>query len=254
MSPRRLIARLSGRRKLAEGHYLITLSFDGPRAFAPGQFAMVRGPWDRDPLLGRPLAILREAPEGWEFYFRVTGRGTARLAKDPLGSPCELTGPLGTPFQLPDPGKEAWLCAGGIGIASVLPVAREVLRAGGAARVFFGARDADGLCLSSYLEGIPSEFATDDGSLGYRGLVTDLLARALAERKGDPVVFACGPEPMMRTAARICREAGVSCQVSLEAPMACGFGVCLGCSRDLARGRVLVCQAGPCLDAREVYP
>jgi dihydroorotate dehydrogenase electron transfer subunit len=251
VSPRRTLARLVERRRLAEEHFVITLGFEGPREFLPGQFAMLRGPWDRDPLLGRPLAILGAGEAGWDFYFRVVGRGTARMATDPLGSEYELVGPLGRPFELPR--GEAWICAGGIGVASVLPLAKAALAAGLPCRAFFGARDAAGLCLAGEFGKIPCELATDDGSVGYHGRVTDLMARALPARPGEATVYACGPELMMAAAAGVCREAGVPCKVSLEAPMACGFGVCLGCSRDLAGGRILVCQAGPCLDASEVY-
>jgi dihydroorotate dehydrogenase electron transfer subunit len=98
----------------------------------------------------------------------------------------------------------------------------------------------------------PLRIATEDGSRGERGLVTDLLARALGEHP-HPRVYACGPTAMMRRCAEIARAAGAPCSVSLENPMACGFGVCLGCAAPLAAGGfALVCRDGPVFDAADV--
>jgi dihydroorotate dehydrogenase electron transfer subunit len=150
------------------------------------------------------------------------------------------------------------LVAGGTGIASVYELAARRLRDTGSGApeplVLLGARSADDLMGEADFSalGAPLRIATEDGSRGTRGLVTDLLEAALAD--GVPSsVYACGPTAMMRRAAEIAARRGRACAVSLENPMACGFGVCLGCAAPLRSGGfALVCRDGPVLDAADV--
>jgi dihydroorotate dehydrogenase electron transfer subunit len=240
--------------------------------FEPGQFLMLSpGPVGAvarlDPLLPRPMAVYRAAPIAGgaadvEVLYKVSGRGTGLLAAAVPGDEIGVVGPLGHGFAT-DAGvtaNRALLVGGGTGIASLYELAaRLVAPAEGArqgasgVRVLLGARTADDVMgLEDFAGlGVGLELATEDGSRGERGLVTTLLERALGE--GPAVVYACGPTPMMRRAAELAAAAGQRCLVSLENPMACGFGVCLGCAAPRADGGFsLVCRDGPVFDAEAI--
>jgi dihydroorotate dehydrogenase electron transfer subunit len=235
---------------------------DWPGA-APGQFVMLspggRGSAPRcDPLLPRPMAVYRTGAAGGEseveILFKVHGRGTALLADVGPGARVALVGPLGTPFPDPPPGARALIVAGGTGIASVYELARRLHGRGVDVRVMLGARTASDLMgVSDFAAcGIELAVATEDGSRGERGLVTRLLEAALASADGA-VVYACGPTAMMAATAAIAERSGSTCWVSLENPMACGFGVCLGCAAPTRSGGfALVCREGPVFSASDV--
>jgi dihydroorotate dehydrogenase electron transfer subunit len=164
-----------------------------------------------------------------------------------------VVGPLGRPFDLPRPGERALLVAGGTGIASVYELARLALR-NTSVSVLLGARTRDDLMGTGDFErlGVDLRLATEDGSAGERGRVTELLEAALASGNASRV-YACGPTPMMQRCAEIAAAHDHPCVVSLENTMACGFGVCLGCAAPLAAGGfALVCRDGPVFDAASV--
>lgn len=226
----------------------------------PGQFVMLspgaRGAVPRtDPLLPRPMAIYRTLGDGndFEVLYKVVGRGTALLAEATAGDPIGVVGPLGRGFAPPGRDEHAVLIGGGTGTASLLDQAALAARTG-RATVLLGARTAGdliGLAEFRALD-VDLQLATEDGSEGHAGLVTELLASSISG-DGRSVVYACGPTPMMRAAADLAGAHGVPCRVSLENPMACGFGVCLGCAAPLAAGGfALVCRDGPVLDADQV--
>ena len=226
----------------------------------PGQFVMLSpGPLPAaprsDPLLPRPMAVYRTLAGGGEFevLYKVIGRGTRLLAGARPGDSVGLVGPLGRGFAPPAPGEHALLVGGGTGTASLLGQAAAATGAG-RATVLLGARTAGDLIGLEDFRALAAslELATEDGSEGHHGLVTEPLAKALA---ADPaaVVYACGPTAMMRAAARLAREHQARCFVSLENPMACGFGVCLGCAAPRAGGGfALVCRDGPVFDGASV--
>jgi dihydroorotate dehydrogenase electron transfer subunit len=253
---------------VAEGgsSHRLTLGVPGWPGFAPGQFVMLspgpRGAVPRsDPLLPRPMAVYRvhsrSGGGGVEILFKRHGRGTALLAEARRGDRVGLVGPLGRGFPLGAPDEPAILVAGGTGIASVYELAARLCEAsGGPGRVavLLGARSAPDLMAEADFEalGVPLHIATEDGSRGARGRVTDLLEPVLDEHPGARV-YACGPTPMMRRSAEIAAGCGAPCHVSLENPMACGFGVCLGCAAPRVEGGfALVCRDGPVFDAREI--
>ncbi len=240
----------------------LRLGVDGWPGFEPGQFVMLSpgaetGAVRTDPLLPRPMAVYRETRNGGaaeiEILFKVHGRGTALLAEVRPGQRVRLVGPLGRGFALPDPGERALLVAGGTGVASVFELAaRCAARGKEPPTVLLGARSAGDLMGYEDFEAldVPVRLTTEDGSQGTRGRVTDLLEPLLG---GPARVYACGPTPMMRRAAEIAERAGRPCVVSLENPMACGFGVCLGCAAPLRDGGIaLVCCDGPVFDAARV--
>jgi dihydroorotate dehydrogenase electron transfer subunit len=227
-------------------------------ASAPGQFVMLSpGALPAaprfDPLLPRPMAVFRREGAALEVLYKVTGRGTALLAAARPGDAVRVVGPLGRGFPLPAPGERAVLVGGGTGIASLFDLAARAAGSG-PALVLLGARSAQDLMAVAEFEALGAglRLATEDGSAGRRGLVTELLEEALAE--GGPArVYACGPTPMMRRAAELAAGAGRPCLASLENRMACGFGVCLGCAVPRSgEGYALVCRDGPVFGSEEL--
>lgn len=244
-------------------NHRLTLRVPAWPGSSPGQFVMlsagVLGAAERsDPLLPRPMAVYRQHGESddtrIEILFKRHGRGTALLAMALPGQRVRLVGPLGRGFDVGEPGEHAILVAGGTGIASVYELAESLAAMGSPATVLLGARSHDDLMGEGDFEALGGtlRIATEDGSRGEQGLVTDLLEGELADARRSRV-YACGPTPMMRRAAEIAAKAGAPCSVSLENPMACGFGVCLGCAAPLREGGfALVCRDGPVFDAVDV--
>jgi len=230
----------------------------------------------RDPLLPRPMAVYRElgpmaaGVEGAagerivEVLFRVVGRGTALLADLRKDDRVSLVGPLGRGFaqveaeaKIAASAGPALLVGGGTGIASLYEWARALASAGRAVTVLIGARSAgDLLGWSDYAAlGVEMIGATEDGSAGIKGLVTKPLEDRLRKLQAgrDATVYAVGPTPMMRACADLAEAHAARCYVSLENPMACGFGVCLGCAAPRRSGGfALVCRSGPVFPALEI--
>jgi len=238
---------------------VVRLTLHCPRISAaarPGQFVMVRAGETLDPLLRRPFSIHKVTHDGnLAILFKVIGKGTRLLATAAPGSKLDVIGPLGRGF-VPDPAGPHCLIGGGMGIAPLSFLAHQLLTAGGSHAnppVLLGAQtQAELLLLAQEFNelGYPVLTATDDGSLGHQGFVTDLLDSLLPQVRQ---VYVCGPMPMMRTVAAKCKNAGVACQVSLEAHMACGLGACLGCTVPASGGGYRhVCKDCPVFSAEEV--
>lgn len=236
------IATVDRNEEVAPGYRLLTVSFDREIYARPGQFAMLRARNSFEPLLRRALAVYRaEGPRRLSFLYQILGRGTQELAS--LGSAAEVEAllPLGNSWPLPGHTDSPWaaaaravVVAGGIGSASVLMLCEELSRSQADTRIFFGAASetaAVGCGLDDFRAlRLPLAITTDDGSLGERGLVTAPLERYLQRGEArDAVIFTCGPWAMMKAVAGIAARFGVRCLASLEAPMGCGFGVCVGC-------------------------
>ncbi len=264
-APLRTLAEVAANANEGGAHHRLRLRVPEWPGFLPGHFVMLSpgavGAAPRsDPLLPRPMAVYRAAGELVEILYKRTGRGTALLAEARAGERVRLVGPLGRPFPLPLPGERALLVGGGTGIASLYELARrlasdsEPQASGGQAPardgecvVLLGARRASDLMGRGDFEalGLPLRIATEDGSAGERGLVTELLEGELA-RGAAARVYACGPTPMMRRCGELAAARGAAAVASLENHMACGFGVCLGCAVPLRSGGfALVCRDGP---------
>lgn len=238
---------------------VIRLTLLAPKIAAaalPGQFVMVRVGDCLDPLLRRPYSIHRVAADGTlSLLFKIIGKGTRLLAGINPGATVDLIGPLGNGFNL-DPRGSFCMIGGGMGIAPLYFLAQKFCQTeyrGNNQPVLLGAQSQAELLLlaEEFSElGYSVLTATDDGSLGHQGFVTELLDGILLQVKQ---VYACGPIPMMRKVALKCRDAGVACQVSLETHMACGLGACLGCTFPASGGGYKhVCKDGPVLSAEEV--
>ncbi len=223
----------------------------------PGQFVMA-APSDNlmlsNPLLKRALAVYSvDGPHGkpnrLRLLFKVIGDGTQRLAEMLPGSRVSLVGPLGNGFDLEAAkGRINLILAGGIGIASVYLLARELTRSGEEVQLLYGGRTADDLvCLQDFekLE-IPIRLTTEDGSKGLKGLITKSLLECLDRFPPEHLhFFTCGPNPMMQAVSRLAAQHEIPCQISVETKMACGFGVCLGCSVKTVDSYRLACTHGP---------
>jgi dihydroorotate dehydrogenase electron transfer subunit len=248
------------------------------RRIVPGQFLMLRLAGVNDPLIGRPLALYdtvlsqRGEPTAVDVVYLVKGKLTSRLWQLQAGQQLDVWGPLGNGFEHHSPSPEHLIMvAGGIGQTPFLALAQEALgkthygdpprAAPRASRITlcYGARTAD------YLAGVEDferlrvdvRLATDDGSRGHHGFVTDLLQDVLKENRQAARIVCCGPEPMMEAVAHIAHQASVPCQVSLETPMACGIGICFTCVAKIHQpdggwDYKRTCVEGPVFDAEMI--
>jgi dihydroorotate dehydrogenase electron transfer subunit len=223
----------------------------------PGQFAMIAaaerwgGGEDERPYLARAFSIARRRVGESHFLLEDVGPGTKRLRELREGEGLWALGPLGKGFTPPTQRRRAILVGGGVGIAP-LAILQDALEAEAEREVtvLLGFRDAARAEGAALLRG--ARVATDDGSVGHHGLLTDLLSEEI-ERDARALVYACGPAPMLEAVRAICAAAEVPAQLALEAGMACGFGACFGCAVPKRGGGYLrVCVDGPVIDAAEL--
>lgn len=226
-------------------------------ALAPGQFVNVHVPGDASQILRIPLSFSHaDAASGTvEIVYAVVGDGTRRLSEMAAGEASTAVGPCGSPWPAVEGAGRACVVAGGVGITPIVACARMLAASDVAFDAVVGAQTAGKLWGTDVLEGLGAgtvAVTTDDGTAGRRGFTTDALADLLAEKDYD-VVYTCGPEVMMAGVARLCREAGVACRVSMERMMCCGFGACGTCNVAMADGTYKsCCKDGPVFDAEEV--
>jgi NAD(P)H-flavin reductase len=225
---------------------------DGPDP-EPGQFVMLAaaegwgGGEDERPYLPRAFSVARRHAGESHFLLEDVGPGTRRLCQLRAGDAIWVLGPLGRPFAAPSDGRRAILAGGGAGIAP-LAILQDAL--GAQTTVLLGFRDGSRAKGAALLR--DARVATDDGSAGHHGPLTDLLA---SELRRDPhaLVYACGPASMLEAVRAMCAARDVPAQLALEAPMACGFGACFGCVVPRRGGGYLrVCVDGPVVDAAEL--
>ncbi len=226
----------------------------------PGQFINIKVSKNFVPLLRRPFSIHRvNRKEQWfEILFQIIGSGTELLANFKVGEELNILGPLGNSFVIPEGCKQAILIAGGLGIAPLLFLAQQVTNRGVPATLYFGNKSKKYFYdLSDFDElGISYFLATEDGSLGFKGKVTDLfLAKQNEIQETNSIIYACGPNPMLQKIKEIANQLKLSCQVSLETMLACGFGVCLGCVVNSTSKSIpfkYVCKDGPVFNINEI--
>jgi dihydroorotate dehydrogenase electron transfer subunit len=267
-----------------------------PPVFRAGEFVMLRPAWGEDPLLPRAFSIYRVSGDGprpgsaagpaplVEILYKVLGKGTQCLSRLRPGDEVEILGPLGNAFRTPAGITTAVLVAGGIGVPPIAALAAEIGTGHGARgtgqgeqattaeiapmphapcptpqiEIFLGGKTAEDILCGGDFEaaGGSVHVATEDGSRGARGLVTDLVRPFLSGRGAAGVqVYACGPAGMLEAVGRLAESLAVPCQLSLEANMACGFGACMGCAvpvRGPEPRYKLCCKEGPVFEASEV--
>jgi dihydroorotate dehydrogenase electron transfer subunit len=224
----------------------------------PGNFLMLKISDGNEPLLRRPLsihAVNRSSPGSVELLYEVVGRGTQILSQKTAGQRVDMIGPLGNGFSLDARAGHAHviLAAGGMGVAPLVFLAQRIKA--DTVTVFIGARSASHiLCASDFRKlGGEVSISTDDGSSGFHGRVTDLLEKSLAGKAYPyPVIYGCGPKPMLKALSAVCGAYGAAAQISLESHMACGIGACLGCVVQTRGGFQRVCKDGPVFQADDV--
>lgn len=235
------------------GAYVVLRCDDagGPRPQA-GQFYMLAaaerwggGDGER-PFLPRAFSVLRAPAGSHELHFLLedVGPGTHRLCELGPGDELLLVGPLGNGFTAPADRRRPLLVGGGVGVA---PLAIWQDQLGHGTPVLLGFRDRARAHGAALLD--RALVATDDGSVGHHGLITELLIEVIEATADELQVYACGPPAMLEAVRGVCAERGVPAQLALESGMACGFGACFGCVVPTRHGYLRLCLDGPVLDA-----
>ncbi len=234
-------------RRAVGAYVVLSVADPGGPVPDPGQFAMLAaaqrwgGGTDERPFLPRAFSVARHHIDGTlDFVLEDVGPGTERLCELDAGDAVWLLGPLGRGFTPPRDGRRAVLVGGGVGIAPLM-IWQDAM--GGGGDVLLGFRDAAHAEGAALVAG--ARVATDDGSVGHHGLVTELLTGELEGAE----VYACGPPPMLEAVRALCAEHDVPAQLALESGMACGYGACFGCVVPTRDGYVRLCVDGPVLEA-----
>jgi len=252
-------ARVISNTRLSSDYNVIALAApEIGEATAPGQFVMVKPGRGGDPLLRRPFSVfevLRDKGRvtGITLLSKRVGITTSMLFDAVAGDTVSCLGPLGQPFELVDPPTEAWMVAGGVGLAPFATVGEALMARGTKTTLFYGARSGKELFYLDWFtsRGIALKLATEDGTIGDKGRITLPLERELQRvGSGDVMVYACGPEPMLEAVAHMAERYGKPSQVSVERVMGCGMGGCYSCVipvKDAGGGQHYVrsCIGGP---------
>lgn len=232
----------------------------------PGQFVMVRIGNDIDAFLRRPLSIHDiKNSSSLELLYKVVGRGTEIMRGLKKGDNIDILGPLGKGFEISNAPESAILIAGGIGVAPLGFLLRSLRKRGlKKENIYFlyGAKTRSEILFLSLIKDLGAKIliATEDGSLGKKGMINgqlEKLLKTLTKKKNETSIFASGPNNMLKVVSSIAEEFSIPCQISLEANMACGFGVCLGCAvkiknNDNGSRYKMVCKDGPVFEAGEI--
>ena len=261
-------ARVIANRPLSSDYNVLALAAPEIAAAAsPGQFVMLRPGLGGEPLLRRPFSIFEivrdadGAATGLTILSKRIGPSTSLLYDARLGQRIDCLGPLGRPFTMVEPPSQAWMIAGGVGLAPFATLAQALRARGVASTLFYGARRAAELFYLDVFRGLGVEMVltTEDGSLGEHGRIVAPLDRRLAAlTPADAVMlYACGPEGMLAATARTAMTYGRPCEVSVERIMGCGLGGCYSCvvpmrGDDGAFHHVRSCLAGPVLNAEQI--
>ncbi len=249
-------------RKEIWGNDYCLLSFKAPeiaKESRPGQFLMVRVSQSPYPLLRRPFSIHSKKGQNLEIFFQNTGIGTSILSEKQLGEEMEVLGPLGNGFHIQENYGQKTICliGGGRGIAPLYFLALELIKKKQSVKVFFGANSSKDLRISSKFkkENIEILCSTEDGSSGYRGLVTDLFKKEM-DLMIPSFIYACGPQGMLKKISEFSKALSITAQLSLESIMGCGFGACWGCVKKIKKGKTTewrkICEDGPVFFSDEV--
>lgn len=250
--------------EVAQDHYLLYCTCPEIAENAlPGQFVHVLISGDSGLLLRRPFTIYSTHDTRISMLYQVTGEGTAALAQMRSGAPIQVLGPLGKAFHIPPHIEAAILVGGGAGIASLMLLAAELKGAGVRTLGLVGGINRARLLSVSDLQRIDVEtyIATDDGSMGHHGFVTeilsDILERPQMHALRNPSIYACGPHAMLMAVTKMVLSHNAPTQLAMENRMGCALGVCLGCVCRVRTdtGEVeyqRVCTEGPVFNAEDI--
>lgn len=242
-------AKVISSEEVMPGAYLIR--FDCPDIAGqarPGQFVMVRCGEGPEYQLRRPLSIHQRQGGKIALLFNVVGRGTQWLSQCQAGEKIDLLGPLGNGFIIHPTSRKLLLVAGGIGIAPLVFLAKEAIKKGLEVNLLYGTATASQL-YPHLPSGVKLITATEDGSHGTKGMITDILGDFTGS---TDQVFACGPLPMYKAMALVPELKDKPVQISLEVRMGCGLGICYGCTVKTRNGIRQACKHGPIFSLEEV--
>lgn len=250
------------KRDLKNNYFSFILnSFKKAKSCKPGQFVHIQIP-NSNIYLRRAFSIasVDKKKNELEIIFKVFGRGTKLMGAMGKGDIISTLGPLGTPFKFPKKNEKTIMVAGGVGFPPLLYLAVEMIEKGYNPKnifYFYGGRSKEDIIERTRLKntGINLIPVTEDGSIGSRGLVTEILKNYLNNLSNfkNLRLYSCGPEGMLKAVDEIGLEYNIPGQLSLEAPMPCGVGICLGCVVPLKKGgHARVCCEGPIFDIGEV--
>lgn len=233
------------RENISISHKIYRLTTDFEDQIKPGQFFMLKT-LDNAFLLPRPISVNDADENTVTFLYRTEGAGTTKISSLREGDELQLFGPLGNGFDTERLNGKIAVVGGGIGIAPLLYLVKIL---GKRADAYLGFRDKDNLyTLNEFQEHAGrTVVVTEDGSMGEKGFVTDYV-----DYSGYDFVVTCGPEVMMNKIMKNCMENNVKCYVSLERRMACGMGVCLGCTVQTKNGNKRACKDGPVFSMEEL--
>ncbi len=229
--------------------YLMILELKEHIDIKPGHFVMIKPNDTFDPLNRRAFAIADVEYDSLYIYYDIVGKGTSIMSSLKEGDSVDTLMPLGNGLFEPSVDKLNIVLAGGIGISGVSLFCKLLKAKNLNFKVYYGARSKEHIVMLDWFEkyGIPIEIYTDDGSFGKKGFVTDAL-----ENLENANIYACGPTPMLKSVQAISKQKGFDSYISLENPMACGYGVCLGCVVKSKNGYIRTCVEGPVFKSDEV--
>jgi len=229
--------------------YLMVLKLNHSYDIKPGHFVMIKPNDSFDPLNRRAFAIADLEEDAIYIYYDVVGKGTAIMSTLRKGEFVDVLMPLGNGLFEASRDKLNVVLAGGIGISGVSLFCRLLKEKNLNFKVYYGARSKEYLVMLDWFSkySIPIEVYTDDGSFGKKGFVTDALKNIDSAN-----IYACGPSPMLKAVQNISKQKGFDAYLSLENPMACGYGVCLGCVVKTSDGYVRTCVEGPVFKSDEI--
>ncbi|MFZ2937713.1 MAG: dihydroorotate dehydrogenase electron transfer subunit [Candidatus Omnitrophota bacterium] len=243
-------------KRISQKYFQLTFASAKIASFIrPGQFIEIKITDTVDPLLRRPLSVHQAGGNSLSVLCEIVGKGTQILSQKKTGEYLDIIGPLGNGFSLKTKLKAQGariLVAGGIGVAPLVFLAEELKQPH--TKVLIGAKTKRNiLCQKEFKKiGCDVRIATDDGSAGFKGRVTGLLKQILLTTYLPAAIYACGPKPMLRELAYICKDYKIPAEISLEAHMSCGFGACLGCAVNTKTGFQRVCLEGPVFKAEDL--
>jgi len=241
-------------------YYLFSLeSPQVAREAEPGQFIMVKVSDGDHPLLRRPISVHARRDGTLDIFFKITGLGTQILARKKPGDLLDILGPLGKGFTIGEhlKGKTVYAVGGGRGIAPLYFLSQELSSLGARIRIFFGGKTLEDIPLKDKFaqDNLDVLYSTDDGSFGFKGFITELFAGELGN-ESPTMIYACGPDPMMKAVADEAARRGIPAEFSLESVMGCGIGACWGCVKRIRRqgvdGWLKICEEGPVFPSEEI--
>ena len=242
-----------GNSKLTEGFFVIKVSSsEDLTGIKPGQFVQALVTESPSTFLRRPLSVhdIDPGENTMSLLVQIAGPGTERLSRITPGEKLNLIYPLGNSFTLPARGERVLLAGGGCGMAPLLYLGRKISESGVQPHFALGFRNRSRILSHDEFSALgPVFLATEDGSKGYRGFVTDIPE--FRNEHWDRV-YCCGPEPMMKAVAALCGKRDIFCEVSLENLMACGLGICLCCVVPTTSGNLCSCTDGPVFNINDL--